>query len=122
MKISLRLAQPTFFAILLAFSSLTAFAEPVAPPANPPAKPTATVFTQVVINEEGEHLLADNTGRTLYVFDLDQGKTISACVTNCSEIWPPYLLKSTEVPALVAPLASLARANGQLQLTYQISF
>ncbi len=118
MKVSLRFAQPTLFASLLALTSLTAIAAPIVPPTTPVAKPP-TVLTQVVINEEGEHLLGDNTGRTLYVFDLDQGKNISACATDCSEVWPPYLLNATEAQALVAPLATQKRANGQLQMTYQ---
>ena len=71
-----------------------------------------------VTNDEGEHLIADFTGRTLYVFDLDQGRATPACSADCAEIWPPYLLQANEVAGLQAPLGSIVRANKKIQLTY----
>jgi predicted lipoprotein with Yx(FWY)xxD motif len=76
-------------------------------------------LTTVVVNDEGEHLVADSRGNTLYVFDMDKGQTTSACNAACAEVWPPYLLAADEVAALKAPLGSITRANGKAQLTYE---
>lgn len=75
-------------------------------------------LTTVVVNDEGEKLLADSTGRTLYTFDLDKGKPTSACNADCAEVWPPVLVSAAEVKNLKAPFGSLERANKKLQLTY----
>ena len=75
-------------------------------------------LTKVVVNDENEHLVADLTNKTLYVFDLDQGKPAPACNADCAEVWPPYLVNADEKAKLVAPLGTIARANGKLQLTY----
>ncbi len=78
---------------------------------------TASLIT-VATNEEGEHLLADTKGNTMYVFDMDQGQKVPACTAKCSEIWPPYLITAEEAKNLVAPLASIVRDNKTIQLTY----
>ena len=76
-------------------------------------------LTTVVVNDENENLVATFTGNTLYVFDLDQGKKVPACNADCAEVWPPYLVNVAEKAKLVAPLGTIARANGKLQLTYE---
>jgi predicted lipoprotein with Yx(FWY)xxD motif len=83
----------------------------------PPTQPTIA-FTQELINDEGETLLTDNTGKSLYVFDMDQGKSIPACNDACAEVWPPYLVDTSEAAKLKAPLAVITRKNGKLQLTH----
>jgi predicted lipoprotein with Yx(FWY)xxD motif len=75
-------------------------------------------LTSQVKNDENEVLLADSFSRTLYVFDLDQGKPAPACNAGCAEIWPPYLISSQEAAALAAPFGSIKRTSGQVQLTY----
>jgi predicted lipoprotein with Yx(FWY)xxD motif len=75
-------------------------------------------LVQTVTNDEGENLVADNSARTLYVFDMDQGRPQPACNGDCAEVWPPYLLNEAEAKALTAPLGSIARLNNKLQLTY----
>lgn len=83
------------------------------------AEPAAPSLVTVVTNDEKEKLLSDGTGRTLYVFDADLGKTVPACNGDCAEVWPPYLVTKEEAVALKAPLAAAIRANGKLQLLYQ---
>ena len=75
-------------------------------------------LTNIVINDEKESLLADSIGKTLYVFDLDQGKSIPTCTGDCAEVWPPYIIADNEVPALMPPLGFIKRGNGKPQLTY----
>ncbi len=76
-------------------------------------------LTTVSVNEEGENLLADTKGNTLYVFDLDQNQKVPVCTVKCTEIWPPYLLTSEEVNKLQAPFATILRENKNVQLTYE---
>ncbi len=77
-----------------------------------------TVFVTQVTNAEAEVLLADSFNRTLYVFDKDVGQAVPTCTADCAETWPPYTISREEAATLTAPLAAVARANKQLQLTY----
>ena len=99
-------------AVVLIISTLQARASVVAEPL-----PKAT-FTTISVNEEGENLLADTRGNTLYVFDMDQSSNTSKCNAACAEIWPPYLLTEAEVASLQAPLGSVVRDNKKVQLTF----
>lgn len=72
-----------------------------------------------VRNDEQETLIADSYGRTLYVFDLDQGAAAPKCTGDCAEIWPPYLLSADEIANLKAPLGFITRTNKKAQLTYE---
>lgn len=83
------------------------------------AGPVAPTLTTISINDEGEKLLADSRGNTLYVFDLDLNQTTSKCNAACAEVWPPYLITAEEALTLAAPLGSITRDNGKAQLTYQ---
>ena len=76
-------------------------------------------LTTVSVNEEGENLLADSKGNTLYVFDLDQNQKVPTCNAKCAEVWPPYLLSAEEAKNIQAPNASIVRENKTVQLTYQ---
>lgn len=82
------------------------------------ADPQPAPLTTTVTNEEGDMLVADSFSRTLYVFDLDQNKPAPVCAGDCAELWPPYILTPDEVTGLQAPLGSIARTNGKMQLTY----
>ncbi|WII72644.1 hypothetical protein QJS83_02010 [Bdellovibrio sp. 22V] len=75
-------------------------------------------LTTAVTNAEGEMLLADSIGKTLYVFDPDLNQPMPTCKETCAEIWPPYLLTAEEVATLTAPLGMVRRHNNQMQLTY----
>ena len=70
-------------------------------------------------NDEHEVLLGDSLGKTLYVFDVDQGSGTSKCTGDCAEVWPPYLISKEESSGLAAPLGSVERPNRKLQLTYE---
>ena len=81
--------------------------------------PVVPSLTNTVVNDEGESLLGDGSNRTLYVFDVDQSKAGSSlCNAKCAEVWPPYLLTAQEVAGLKAPLGSIVRDAGTVQLTY----
>lgn len=60
--------------------------------------------------------LVDAQGKTLYVFDADV-KGIPSCYDQCETAWPPLLLKSIPARNLRAPIGSVQRKNGQLQIT-----
>ena len=77
-----------------------------------------TSLTSSSKNDENETLLTDRIGKTLYVFDLDQGSVAPKCSGDCAELWPPYLVTAKEAAQLVAPLGTMARVNKHLQLTY----
>lgn len=76
-------------------------------------------LTKQVKNDEGEILVADSLGKTLYVFDNDLGQTAPTCTGDCAEVWPPYIITTEEAGKLTAPLASAVRPNGKLQLMYE---
>jgi predicted lipoprotein with Yx(FWY)xxD motif len=83
------------------------------------ASAQSPALTTTVVNDEKEALLADGFQRTLYTFDLDQGQKAPKCVADCAEVWPPYIITAAEAQSLKAPLGSIARTNGKLQLTYE---
>lgn len=76
-------------------------------------------LTTVVTSVSGQKILADTFSKTLYVFDVDQGKPAPACNGGCAEIWPPYLVSDAEAAGLNAPLGVIQRASQQPQLTYK---
>ena len=100
------------FVILAALAAIAIQAKADTAPA------PAAGLVSVVINDEGEHLLADTKGNTLYVFDMDQNQKVPVCSSKCAEIWPPYLLTDAEVKDLKAPLGVIVRDNKSSQLTY----
>jgi len=57
-------------------------------------------------------LLADNSGRTVYVFDKDQGST-SVCYDACVQAWPVV----TSMPGNVNGLGLTTRRDGTQQIT-----
>ena len=64
-------------------------------------------------------ILVDAQGRTLYLFEKDDG-TKSACTGACASIWPAYTAGATPGAGSGVDGASLATANGQVaqQVTY----
>lgn len=102
-----------FLLVLLALSAMKAQAQYAPAPAVPAS------LTTIAVNDEGENLLADTKGNTLYVFDLDLNKPTSACAATCAEMWPPYLVTADEIKALQAPFAAITRDSKKMQLTYE---
>jgi predicted lipoprotein with Yx(FWY)xxD motif len=66
-------------------------------------------------------VIANSTGRTLYLFRADKGTT-SACYGACATYWPPLLTtgKPTAMAGVKASLLGTAkRKDGKLQVTYK---
>ena len=65
-------------------------------------------------------VLVDAQGRTLYLFEKDQGTT-SACSGACAASWPPLRASGTPVAGSGAKdslLGTTQRSDGQPQVTY----
>jgi len=85
------------------------------------AQDTAVPTLTVVENPEWGSHLADSQGRSLYVYQLDEGG-VSACTDEvCTRNWPPYLVEG-EVTAGEGVDAALVgtyeRPDGTTQVTY----
>ncbi|MCU1345296.1 MAG: hypothetical protein JWL70_1562 [Acidimicrobiia bacterium] len=59
----------------------------------------------------GAKILVDGQGRTLYLFEKDQGTT-SACTGKCAVAWPP--LQGTATAGAGIDASKLGSANGQV--------
>ncbi|MEQ1665336.1 MAG: hypothetical protein ABL927_08185 [Bdellovibrionales bacterium] len=77
-------------------------------------------LVSIITTPDGENLLADAIGKTLYVFDLDKGEFFSsACRAECAETWPPLLVSVAESKTLLAPFGIISRpTSDKMQLTY----
>ena len=64
-------------------------------------------------------ILVDGSGRTLYLFEKDNGTT-SACTGACAQVWPGFTAGASPTAGSGADSAKLATANGQVpgQVTY----
>ncbi|MGH1350032.1 MAG: COG4315 family predicted lipoprotein [Methyloligellaceae bacterium] len=60
-------------------------------------------------------LLTDEAGRTLYIFDNDKSG-LSNCQADCSESWPPYLVKDNE--EIRENFSVIERSDGSRQWAY----
>ena len=82
---------------------------------------TGTATTLVLANSKLGQILADHSGRSLYVFEADAGMT-SACLSpGCVAEWPPLIADGT--PQVAAGVASdqvgtTNRPDGARQVTY----
>jgi len=59
----------------------------------------------------GASILVDGSGRTLYLFEKDQGTT-SACLDKCAAAWPAF--KGTPTAGTGVNSSLLSAANGQV--------
>ncbi len=66
-------------------------------------------------------VLAGSTGMTLYTYAKDSDAT-SACSGGCATAWPPLTVPAGQVPTagsgVTGTLATLTRADGTVQVTY----
>jgi predicted lipoprotein with Yx(FWY)xxD motif len=64
-------------------------------------------------------ILVDSKGRTLYLFEQDNGTT-SACTGACAQVWPALTAGASPTAGSGVDVAKLATANGQVaqQVTY----
>lgn len=75
---------------------------------------------QVVAHPSYGPILADATGRSLYLFTVD-GEGTSACYDACAELWPPVLVSGQPQAGEgidAALLGTTRRTDGSLQATY----
>jgi predicted lipoprotein with Yx(FWY)xxD motif len=64
-------------------------------------------------------ILVDSKGRTLYLFEKDNGTT-SACTGACAQVWPAFTAGASPAAGSGVDASKLATANGQVaqQVTY----
>ena len=77
-------------------------------------------IVKVVTSSQAGNVLADENGRTLYLFTRDE-RNISNCSGNCLTIWPP--LTTTSDPKAMPGvsgriLGTITRDDGMKQVTY----
>jgi predicted lipoprotein with Yx(FWY)xxD motif len=81
---------------------------------------TSGATVQTTDNADFGTILTDADGRTLYLFEQDQGTT-TACTTGCSSTWPALTAdgKPTAGDGVDASLLGTAKqADGTVQVTY----
>jgi predicted lipoprotein with Yx(FWY)xxD motif len=78
-----------------------------------PAPAVANATVKVATAADLGDLLVDATGRTLYLFEKDEG-TRSACSGACLETWPPYKPAGTPTVGTGLDPTKLGNVNGQL--------
>jgi predicted lipoprotein with Yx(FWY)xxD motif len=89
--------------------------------ATPPPKTASgqTATVGVASNNGLGKILVNSQGRTLYMFQADQG-TKSACTGACAQAWPPLRTSGKPVAGsgLTAKLSTARRSDGQPQVVY----
>jgi predicted lipoprotein with Yx(FWY)xxD motif len=58
-------------------------------------------------------ILVDGTGRTLYLFEKDNGTT-SACTASCASVWPALTAAAAPTAGPGAEASKLSTADGQV--------
>ena len=96
-------------------------ASSTAPSTGAAAAPTATVTTLALADSTLGQILADSSGRSLYLFEADTGTTSTCTTAGCVAEWPPFLADGT--PQVAAGLAAnqlgtTSRPDGRQQVTY----
>ena len=100
-------------------------------PASPSAAATAAASAATsgntveakTVGTIGTALVAGSTGMTVYTFTQDvKGNGKSACTGGCASTWPPLTVpngtKPTAGTGATGTLATITRADGALQVTY----
>src|SRR3954451_12615703 len=89
-----------------------------AAPSTSTAKATPAAAVDLQTSEHGK-VLVDGQGRTLYLFEADQGGK-PTCTGACTGLWPPYLSAGApQVGAgVVAKLVGSTAGSGGSQVTY----
>jgi len=88
--------------------------------ASAPATSSAPAMTIKTESGTAGTFLADQTGRTLYIFTSDTGTT-STCYGACATAWPPLLTTGSvgvSGSAVAANLGTTKRTDGTTQVTY----
>jgi predicted lipoprotein with Yx(FWY)xxD motif len=77
----------------------------------PPAVANATL--KVTNDPKLGNILVDATGRTVYLFEKDQG-TVSACTGACTNAWPALRAAGTPTAGTGLDTSRIGSANGQV--------
>jgi len=84
------------------------------------AKPTASSSSSSAVKTatiNGATVLTNANGLTLYSFAPDT-MTTSNCNGTCAQLWPPVRGPVTAGPGVTGKLATITRADGAIQATY----
>ena len=86
------------------------------------AAPRSVVLRSANYPALGSTILVDGSGRPLYHFVSEKGKTIR-CIGSCTKTWPPLIVANgataTAAPGLNrAKLGTIKRPDGRRQATY----
>jgi predicted lipoprotein with Yx(FWY)xxD motif len=113
------LAGSAVAALALAGCGSGTATKPSAPTTAPPTASASGAKVAVRTTGLGATLV-DGAGRTLYLFEKDQG-TRSACNGACARAWPPFTTSSRPAAGAGADAAMIAtskRSDGATQVTY----
>jgi predicted lipoprotein with Yx(FWY)xxD motif len=95
----------------------SAYGSAPAAPSTPAAPSRATVTLKP--SKLGNYL-ADNSGRTLYLFEADRTSS-STCYSACASLWPPLTSTGALKPGpgvLASDLGTTRRSDGTTEVTY----
>jgi predicted lipoprotein with Yx(FWY)xxD motif len=99
-------------------STPTASTPTASTPASSPAATPTTIA--VAANAKLGQILVDGSGRTVYLFAIDQGTT-SVCYGDCAGVWPPVLTHGAAQPGsgvTATLLGTTTRKDGAIEVTY----
>ena len=86
------------------------------------ATPAAKSVTVTTARTSLGRVIADGSGRTLYLFEKDTA-TRSACSGTCAAYWPPFLTRAGSPVAIKGVqrslLGTINRADGTRQVSYR---
>jgi predicted lipoprotein with Yx(FWY)xxD motif len=102
--------------------ALAVLAAVVACIAGPCRRPSAKSTVSVVKSGPLGSILVGSSGRTLYRFLADHGKT-SSCSGSCAALWPPLTVARPSKPVAgrgvkAKKLGTITRSDGAEQVTY----
>ena len=86
-----------------------------APASSAPAATSSSTLKTATIG--GTTVLTNAKGFTLYWFAPDTSTT-SKCNGSCAAYWPPVMGPATACPGVTGKLATIKRADGSVQATY----
>ena len=111
-----------FFALALGVGACGNAASVPNPPSQPAAgpSPVAAAATVGTATSKFGQIVVDGSGRTLYLFEADEGTT-STCYSACVQEWPPALTggqPTTGPGASTSLLGTTLRHDGREEVTY----